>query len=199
MGTYPNGWPGGAKTYRKIIIVDNAGKFKFPSYLRRKSWLYLLGMRRNFELSRVSLHQYHSCHIASLTTGAIWLSIFRQTGLLMQKSRLFRRLFNERWSEMGDSNSRHLAPKASALPTALIPDFWLLSFAPDVVKHVVRRIFWPHRLAGEVPVSQAYQGISDIAFSSSKGERPAPKPGAIPTSLYPDIQFLPWYHGERKK
>ena len=25
------------------------------------------------------------------------------------------------WSEMGDSNSRHLAPKASALPTALIP------------------------------------------------------------------------------
>ena len=28
------------------------------------------------------------------------------------------------WSEMGDSNSRHLAPKASALPTALIPDFW---------------------------------------------------------------------------
>ena len=79
-------------------------------------------MRRNFELSRVSLHQYHSCHIASLTTGAIWLSIFRQTGLLMQKSRLFRRLFNERWSEMGDSNSRHLAPKASALPTALIPD-----------------------------------------------------------------------------
>ena len=25
------------------------------------------------------------------------------------------------WSEMGDSNSRHLAPKASALPTALHP------------------------------------------------------------------------------
>ena len=45
------------------------------------------------------------------------------------------------WSEMGDSNSRHLAPKASALPTALIPDFWLLSFAPDVVKHVVTAIF----------------------------------------------------------
>ena len=26
------------------------------------------------------------------------------------------------WSEWGDSNSRHLAPKASALPTALHPD-----------------------------------------------------------------------------
>ena len=24
----------------------------------------------------------------------------------------------------------------------------------------------------------------------------SPKPGAIPTSLYPDIQFLPLYHGE---
>jgi len=40
-----------------------------------------------------------------------------------------------------------------------------------------------------VPVSQAYQGIADIAFSGLKGERPAPKPGAIPTSLYPDIHF----------
>ena len=49
--------------------------------------------------------------------------------------------FQGLWSEMGDSNSRHLAPKASALPTALIPDFWLLSFEPDVVKHVVRRVF----------------------------------------------------------
>ena len=26
------------------------------------------------------------------------------------------------WPEWGDSNSRHLAPKASALPTALHPD-----------------------------------------------------------------------------
>lgn len=36
---------------------------------------------------------------------------------------------------------RHGTPKASALPTALIPDFWLLSFVPDVVKHVVRQFF----------------------------------------------------------
>ena len=47
-----------------------------------------------------------------------------------------------------------------------------------------------------MPVSQAYQGIADTVFSGLKGERPAPKPGAIPTSLYPDIQFLPLYHGE---
>lgn len=33
------------------------------------------------------------------------------------------------------------SPKPPALPTALIPDFWVFSFAPDVVKHVVRRFF----------------------------------------------------------
>ena len=30
----------------------------------------------------------------------------------------------------------------------------------------------------------------------SNARSPGPKPGAIPTSLYPDIQFLPLYHGE---
>ena len=62
-------------------------------------------------------------------------------GKKLQKQVVFRETTCFCWSEMGDSNSRHLAPKASALPTALIPDFWLLSFAPDVVKHVVRRFF----------------------------------------------------------
>ena len=41
------------------------------------------------------------------------------------------------WSEWGDSNSRHLAPKASALPTALHPVIEFL----DVVKHVVNADF----------------------------------------------------------
>ena len=36
--------------------------------------------------------------------------------------------FQGLWSEMGDSNSRPDGPKPPALPTALIPDFWLLSF-----------------------------------------------------------------------
>ena len=45
-----------------------------------------------------------------------------------------------------------------------------------------------------MPVSQAYQWIARIAFSGLKGERPAPKSSALPTSLYPDIQFLPLYH-----
>ena len=40
----------------------------------------------------------------------------------MQKQVVFNETTCFCWSEMGDSNSRHLAPKASALPTALIPD-----------------------------------------------------------------------------
>ena len=48
--------------------------------------------------------------------------------LLTQKNRLKRRFFQVKWSEMGDSNSRPDGPKPPALPAALIPDFWLLSF-----------------------------------------------------------------------
>lgn len=48
--------------------------------------------------------------------------------------------FQGLWSEMGDSNSRPDGPKPPALPTALIPDFWVFSFALTVVKHVVTAI-----------------------------------------------------------
>lgn len=53
--------------------------------------------------------------------------------------------FTEFWSEWGDSNSRHLAPKASALPTALHPD--ILSIIAGVrisvqpIGNVTGRIF----------------------------------------------------------
>ena len=43
-------------------------------------------------------------------------------GKKLQKQVVFDKITCFCWSEMGDSNSRHLAPKASALPTALIPD-----------------------------------------------------------------------------
>lgn len=36
MGVHPHGCLGDTKAHRKIIIRDNAEKFKFPSYLRRK-------------------------------------------------------------------------------------------------------------------------------------------------------------------
>ena len=38
--------------------------------------------------------------------------------------------FDGFWSEWGDSNSRHLAPKASALPTALHPDIQFFCMIP---------------------------------------------------------------------
>ena len=43
-------------------------------------------------------------------------------GKKLQKQVIFDKTTCFCWSEMGDSNSRHLAPKASALPTALHPD-----------------------------------------------------------------------------
>ena len=49
--------------------------------------------------------------------------------------------FQGLWSEMGDSNSRPDGPKPPALPTALIPDFWVFNFTPTVVKYVVTAIF----------------------------------------------------------
>jgi len=42
----------------------------------------------------------------------------------------------------------------------------------------------------EAPVSQAYQGIADMAFSGLKGEHPAPKAGALPAALHPDRSAL---------
>ena len=40
-----------------------------------------------------------------------------------------------------------------------------------------------------MPVSQAYQGIAVTVFSGLKGERPAPKAGALPTALHPVIKL----------
>ena len=41
-----------------------------------------------------------------------------------------------------------------------------------------------------MPVSQTYQGIAVTVFSGLKGERPAPKAGALPTALHPVIEFF---------
>ena len=55
-------------------------------------------------------------------------------GKKLQKQVIFDKTTCFCWSEMGDSNSRHLAPKASALPTALIPDMkFRLIRRPDVL------------------------------------------------------------------
>ena len=76
------------------------------------------------------------------------------------------------------------------------------------------------RQSGKIPQTQALQGFAAFRLALSRirprhsqsrratncatpgysvylsGWSYSPKPGAIPTSLYPDIQFLPLYHGE---
>ena len=49
---------------------------------------------------------------------------------------------------------------------------------------------FPNRLK-----SARLKGFRRFSLSCGANTVYAPKPGAIPTSLYPDIQFLPLYHG----
>ena len=49
-----------------------------------------------------------------------------------------------------------------------------------------------------LPKQARYQLRYTRLFSFLSGWAYSPKPGAIPTSLYPDIQFLPLYHGGEK-
>ena len=46
------------------------------------------------------------------------------------------------------------------------------------------------------PKSARLKGFRRLPPTNGVNTVYAPKPGAIPTSLYPDIQFLPLYHGE---
>ena len=166
---------------------------------------------------------------------------------------------------MGDSNSRHLAPKASALPTALIPDL-VIEFCARCGQTCGQAVFLTisacggraciagvsrdcghciSRLEGGATCSQtrrdtnfAIPGYSVFCHDTTASDKNkvfsvcghlcgqnrfcavfcnrgksrkrrrckalrcfassypgynhgTPKPGAIPTSLYPDIQFLP--------
>ena len=49
-----------------------------------------------------------------------------------------------------------------------------------------------------LPKQARYQLRYTRLLSFLSGWSYSPKPGAIPTSLYPDIQFLPLYHGGRE-
>ena len=79
------------------------------------------------------------------------------------------------------------APKASALPTALHPD---MKFSNCGQTCGQRRFLTSYRRGGK-----CCQPNCPKAFRVFRGLRPepglhAPKPGAIPTSLYPDICFF---------
>ena len=114
---------------------------------------------------------------------------------------------------MGDSNSRPDGPKPPALPTALIPDFWLLSFCArcgqtcghgnflttsacggsaciaGVSRDCGDSVF---RLEGGATRSQSRRATNCATPGYSvylSGWAYSPKSSAIPTSLYPDIWF----------
>ena len=94
--------------------------------------------------------------------------------------------FTEFWSEWGDSNSRHLAPKASALPTALHP---VIKFSNCGQTCGQRRFLTSYRRGGK-----CCQPNSPKAFRGFRGLRPepgphAPKAGALPTALHPDMKL----------
>ena len=91
---------------------------------------------------------------------------------------------------------RHGTPKPRVLSAELHPDIQFLSLYHGGEEN--QRFFclwsfmWSKPLLcrflqpGEIQQTQAYQGIADMTFSGLKEEHPAPKAGAIPTSLYPD-------------
>ena len=103
MGIHPHGWLGGTQAYRRIIIGDNVGKFKFPSYLRQKYWsAHSLGWVRDFAVLAAGFNLPPFCfslpdrpidHICYVVKYTIKIE------LLTQKNRLKMRFFEERWSE----------------------------------------------------------------------------------------------------
>ena len=140
----------------------------------------------------------------------MWSTQNEKTELITQKSHLKRRLFKAFWSECGDSNPGPPAPKPPALPTALIPDFWLLSFCARCGQTCGQVVFLTtstcggsvciagvsrdcghsvFRLEGGAARSQSRRATNCAIPGYSvylSGWSYSPKPGAIPTSLYPD-------------
>ena len=106
--------------------------------------------------------------------------------------------FDGFWSEWGDSNSRHLAPKASALPTALHPD---MKFS-NCGQTCGQGHFLTSYRRGE-KCCQAYCPKSFRVFQGWRLEPGphAPKSRALPTALHPDIRFfcmIPCREGKSK-
>ena len=52
---------------------------------------------------------------------------------------------------------------------------------------------------GKSSKRRCYKALRRFALPCSGYRHGTPKPGAIPASLYPDIQLLPLYHGEGRK
>ena len=112
-----------------------------------------------------------------------FLSIIRP---IMEKNPSKSYDFDGFWSEWGDSNSRHLAPKASALPTALHP-VMKFSNCGQTCGH-------GHFLTSYRRGEKCCQAYCPKAFQVFQGQKPepgphAPKASALPTALHPDMKF----------
>ena len=130
----------------------------------------------------------------------------------LQKQVVFNKTTCFCWSEMGDSNSRHLAPKASALPTALIPDL-VIEFCArcgqtcgqavfltisacggsaciaGVSRDCGHGIFWLERGASCSQSRRATNCATPGYFVILFGWSYSPKASALPTALIPDMKF----------
>ena len=103
----------------------------------------------------------------------------------MHNSAAFVRTLPRFWSEWRDSNPRHPAPKAGALPTALHPDGYSDAVAV-VVKHVVNGGF----LMGfgffcDGRKRRRVNGFRRWRVCERRESVHAPKAGALPTALHP--------------
>ena len=93
------------------------------------------------------------------------------------------------WSEWGDSNSRHLETKSSALPTGPHSDIYFF-FMRKVGKHVVKFHFLPPKADYLWKFLLVPQRLFRSLRRLSTSRAPAPKPGALPAGPHPDIYFF---------
>ncbi len=146
MGVHPHGCLGGTKAHRRIIIGDNAGKFKFPSQLHPKMLeLHPLGMVRDFMVFVVLPHHSYYRYFYPLTTVVMWLGATKNRTFNAEKppkeAVFLRKVVRVTGFEPAASCSQSrratncatpgysvylsgwsYSPKAGALPTALHPE-----------------------------------------------------------------------------
>ena len=94
--------------------------------------------------------------------------------------------FDGFWSEWGDSNSRHLAPKASALPTALHP---VMKFSNCGQTCGQGHFLTSYRRGGKCCQPRRPKALRDFHGLRLEPGPHAPKAGALPTALHPDMKL----------
>ena len=105
------------------------------------------------------------------------------------------------WAEWGDSNSRHLAPKASALPTALHPD---MKFSNCGQTCGQRRFLTSYRRGGKYRQPRCIKGFQGFDFfRMDEGSMLPNGPGTagrgLPCSLPTDGSVLFYFTGFPRK